>query len=83
MELQWANPTMKLPLPQPLTTAITYLPALLSSTNHEQWAKLRRKINISPLWDLHIAPRWRNMLENVWALLPNTLSPLALDRATL
>ena len=83
MELQWVNPTMKMPLPQPLTTALTYLGALLTSTDHMHWAELKRKINTSPLWDLPIAPRWWNMLKDDWSLLPNTPSPLALDKATL
>jgi hypothetical protein len=74
---------MKLPLSQTLITALTYLRALLSSTNHEHSAKLRRKINNSPLWDLPITPRWRHMLEDDWSLLHNTPSPLALDRANL
>ncbi len=34
-ELQWANPTMKLSLPQQLLTALTYLRALLTSTDHD------------------------------------------------
>ena len=48
-ELQWANTAMKMPLPQPLTTSLTSLRALVSSMDHEQWAKLKCKINTSPL----------------------------------
>ena len=63
-ELHWANPTMKTPLPIPLTSALTYLRSLLSSTDIEPWAKLKRKIKISFLWNLPIAPRWRRIQED-------------------
>jgi len=82
-ELQWANLTIKMPLPQPLSTAPTNLRALLFSKDIEQWAKLKLKISTSPLYDLPIAPRWRHILEADWSLRPDTPSPLALDRATL
>ncbi len=35
------------------------------------------------MWDLPIVQRWRRILENDWTAIPNTPSPLALDRATL
>ena len=36
-EIQWANPTIRTPLPQPLLEALTYLRALLSSADPEHW----------------------------------------------
>jgi hypothetical protein len=82
-ELRWANPAMREPLPQLLRAALTYPRALLSSTNPEHWAKLKRTINSTPLWDLPIAPRWRQILEEDWTNIPNTHSPIAIYRATL
>jgi hypothetical protein len=81
-ELRWANPTMRNPLPQPLRAVLTYLRALFSSTNPDQWDKLKRDIKSTPLWDLPIAQRWRQILEEDWTTIPITPSPLALDRAT-
>ena len=82
-ELQWANPTIEMPLPHPLTKALTYLRALMFSTDHGQWAKLKLKITTSPLGDLPITPRWRHILEDYWLLLPVTQFPLSLNTATL
>jgi len=48
-----------------------------------QWAKLKLKIKSAPLWDLPIAPRWQHILKDDCTLIPDTPSPLALDRATL
>ena len=62
-ELQWANPTMRTPLPQPLLSVLTYMRALLSSTDPAQWAKLERGIMTIPLWDLPIARRWMQILD--------------------
>ena len=81
-EIQWANPTMRTPLTQPLQEALTYLRALLSSRDPEHWVKLKRSLGATPLWDLPIAPRWRLLLEAVWADLPATPTPLALAKAT-
>jgi hypothetical protein len=82
-ELKWANPTMRTPLPQPLLAALTYLRALLASANPDNWAKLKKGMRSSPLWDLPIAPRWRRIFEEDWSAFPNTPSSLALDMATL
>jgi len=81
-ELKWANLTMRTPLPRSLQAALTYLRALLSSTNPEHWAKIIRDINSTPLWDLPIAQRWKQILAEDGTFIPNTFSPLALDRAT-
>jgi hypothetical protein len=62
-ELQWANPNMRTPLLQPPLAALTYLRALLSSTDPAQGIKLKRGIKTTPLWDLPIAPRWRQILD--------------------
>ena len=55
---------------------------LLSSTDPAQWAKLKRNIMTTPLWDLPIAPRWRQILEEGWTTIPATPSPLTLAQAT-
>jgi hypothetical protein len=73
---------MRNPLPQPLRTALTYLRALLSSRTPKHWDKLKRDINSTPPWDLPIAQRWRQILEEEWTSIPNTPPPIALDRAT-
>ena len=74
---------MRNPLPQPLRTALTYLRALLSSSRTpEHWDKLKQDINSTTLWDLPIAQRWRQILEEDWTSIPSTPSPMALDRAT-
>jgi hypothetical protein len=36
-ELQWANPTLRFPLPQKLAQALKFTRALLSSTGWEDW----------------------------------------------
>jgi hypothetical protein len=43
-ELRWANPTMRSPIPQSLATALTYLRALLASTDPITWEQLKRSI---------------------------------------
>jgi len=73
---------MRSPLPQSLQVALTYLRSLLSSTNPEHRANLKRDINSTPLWDLPIAQGWKQILAEDWMSIPNTPSPLALDRAT-
>jgi hypothetical protein len=82
-ELQWANPTLRTPLPQTFQAALTYLfRALSASTDPAHWDKLKRSIKITPLWDLPIAPRWRLILNEDCTTIPDTPSSLALDRAT-
>ena len=73
---------MRTPLPQTLLAALTYLRALLASKDPVHWEKLNRSIKTTPLWDLTIAPKWRLILKEDWTTLPNTPSPLTLDRAT-
>ena len=63
IELQCANPVMRTPFPQPILAALTYLRALLSSTDPTHSAQLKRNIMTTPLWDLPIATRWRQILE--------------------
>ncbi len=41
-EMQWANPTMRTPLPQTLRDALTYLRTLLSSQDPDHWTQLKR-----------------------------------------
>ncbi len=43
-ELQRANPTLQSPIIQPLRKALTYLRALLASTDAAHWTKLRQRI---------------------------------------
>ena len=82
-ELHRANPTMKTFLPQPLTAALIYLRAILSSTDTAQWKKLKLKRKSLSLWDLPIAPRSRHILEDDGVIIPDTTSLLVLDTATL
>jgi hypothetical protein len=82
-EIQWANPTMRSPLPHTLRDALTYLRALLSSRDTDHWTKLKRGLATTPLWDLPIAPRWRLLMAEDWADIPDAPSPMALARATL
>jgi len=71
------------PLPKSLLAARTYLCALLSSRDAKHWMKLKGNIDSTHIFDLPIASRWRQILEEDWALLPDTPSPLTLDKATL
>jgi len=81
-KLQWANPTTRTPLPHTLLAALAYLLALLASTDPTHCDNLKRSINTIQLWDLPIAPRWRLILNEDWTTIPETPSPLTLDRAT-
>jgi hypothetical protein len=56
-ELQWANPSMRFPLPQKLSHALKYLRTLLSSNNPEDWVLRKRKISGPEAIDLSNAPR--------------------------
>ena len=76
------SPTMRTPFPQTLLAALTYLRALLASTYPSHWARLKRSTKTTPLWDLSIAPRWRQILNEEWTSIPHTPSPMTLDRAT-
>jgi hypothetical protein len=58
MELHWIKPNLPKPLPQTLLAALTYLRALLASTDPTHWEKLKRSIKTAPLWVLPIAPIW-------------------------
>jgi len=73
---------MQTPFPQPLLAALTYQRAPLSSTDPTQWEKLKRGIKTTPLWDLPTAPKWKQILDADWTIIPDTPSPLAMDRAT-
>ncbi len=68
--------------PKSLLTALTYLRALLASKDPAHWEKLKCSIKTTSLWDLPIAPRWRHILNEDWTTIPDTPSPLTLDRAT-
>ena len=61
--LQWVNPATQTPLSQPLLAALTDLRAVLPSTDSAHWGKLKRHIMTTPLWDIPIAPKWRQILE--------------------
>jgi hypothetical protein len=80
--LQWANPNLGTPLPQTLLAALTYLRALLASTDPSHSKKLKRSIKTIPLWDLPNAPRWRLIQNEDCTTIPDIPSPLTLDRAT-
>jgi hypothetical protein len=74
---------MRTPLPQSLLASLTYLRALLASAYPDNWAKLKKGIRSTPLWDLSIAPRWKWILEEDWSAIPITPFPIVLDMATL
>ncbi len=61
-ELQWANPTVKFPLPEALNRALDYLRILLSSKYHTQWLSLCKKLTEPHGPDYSIAPRWRTLI---------------------
>ncbi len=73
---------MRTPIPQHLATSLTYLRALLASTDPDTWEKLKKSINKIPLWDRPIAPRWRKLFGDDWTAIPATPSPHALAQAT-
>ena len=54
----------------------------MASKDPAHWEKMKRTIKTTPLWDLPIAQRWRHILEEDWTTIPDTPSPLTLDRAT-
>jgi hypothetical protein len=74
-ELQWTNPTLCTPPSKFLLTALTDVRALLASKNPAHWEKLKRNIKTTTLWDLPIAPRWRDILNEDWTTIPDTPSP--------
>ena len=73
---------MRTPIPQPLASALTYLRALLASTDPDTWTRLKQSIKKIPLWDRPIAPRWRTLFADDWTAIPATPSPQALAQAT-
>jgi len=81
-EIKWANPTMRLPLPQALTHALHYLRVLLSSKDAASWRRLKSIIPIRKEHDLPIAPRWRRILGPDWGNLLDTPCPLVVARVT-
>ena len=57
-ELQWANSSIKLPLPQASTRALAYLRVLLSSKDPCRWLSFCQKLAEPQGPDYSIAPRW-------------------------
>jgi hypothetical protein len=80
-EIQWANPSIGLPLPPKLKHALKYLRTLLSSKNPKDWRLLKRKISGPEAMDLSIAPRWRDIFAHAWGSLPDIPSPLDISKA--
>jgi len=81
-EFQWANPTMRLPLPHALTRALNYLRVLLSSKDATSWRRLKSMILTLKDNNLSIAPRWRRILDLDWETLPAKPCPLIVARAS-
>ncbi len=61
-ELQWANPSIKFPLPEALTRALDYLRILLSSKDPTHWLLLHQKLTEPHALEYSIAPRWRTLM---------------------
>jgi hypothetical protein len=55
-EMQWANPSVKFPLPEALTRALAYLRILLSTRDRTQWLSLCKNLTESHGPDYSIAP---------------------------
>jgi len=81
-QLQWANPSIKFPLPKMLTRALAYLRVLLSSKDPTHWLLLCQKPTEPQVPESSIAPRWRAIMGQDWGSFPDRPSPLALDNAT-
>ena len=81
-EFQWANPTMRLPLPHALTRALNYLRVLLSSKDATSWRRLKSMILTLKDNNPSIAPRWRRILDLDWDTLPAKPCPLIVARAS-
>jgi hypothetical protein len=81
-ELQWANPSIKFPLPEVLTRALAYLFRILfSSKDPTHWLSLCRKPAQPRGPDYTIAPHWRRTKTGAPSK-TNPASPLAIDNAT-
>ena len=81
-EFQWADPTMRLRLPQALIRALNYLKVLLPSKDTVSWRRLKSIILALKDLDLPIAPRWRRILDPDWDTLPANPCPLIVARAS-
>jgi hypothetical protein len=63
-ELQWANPSTTISLPQKLAHSLKYLRTLLSSKSPDDWRLLKPRISSPAAIDLSIAPRWRGIFAS-------------------
>ena len=56
--VQWANPSIKFPLPEALNRALSYIRVPLSSKDPSHWLSLCQKLTEQQGPDYLIAPRW-------------------------